>query len=368
MNRLLRNSLTCLIASFMISAMFSLTMINGITNMLTKENLERCLSEINIESLLATQNLDYSQIVDNYVNDTNMSKDDVEKILESSEYSSLVGNYVMDSDMIDLSQYFDGTDIVGDEESVEDTLSSIDKTMKSEDIKDVFEKLGVNYTESDINYFKNSLTAEVAPKVQTQIDEVLNQNSQDLKKINIDGIKKIFTQKTVTTNKIIIVVCALLILLLNYKNVSFLTVYAINSFVVLVGLELFDFIIKKVNGAVPSEYATIVKGFTKPLSNQFNKDINTFIWGVIICVLLQIIMHILINKTEVGDKFSFLRYGGKKETEDNFKEMYNDFNDDYSVLADSMDFSQFDEGTGESAYDTNELKDITFSKGPYIHD
>ena len=218
----------------------------------TKENLERCLSEINIESLLATQNLDYSQVVDNYVNDTNMSKDDVEKILESSEYSSLVGNYVMDSDMIDLSQYFDGTDIVGDEESVEDTLSSIDKTMKSEDIKDVFEKLGVNYTESDINYFKNSLTAEVAPKVQTQIDEVLNQNSQDLKKINIDGIKKIFTQKTVTTNKIIIVVCALLILLLNYKNVSFLTVYAINSFVVLVGLELFDFIIKKVDISIHS--------------------------------------------------------------------------------------------------------------------
>ena len=291
MNRLLKNSLTCLVASFMISAMISLTMFNGIIDIFTEDNIQKCLSSINIENMLSAQNTDYNQVVNNYVNDTSMSKEDIQKVFESSEYSSLVGNYVMDSDIFDFSKYFEENDNNLDNiEKTEDVkLPVIDTTMTTEDMKKVFEQLGVNYTESDIRYFKNSLTTEVAPKVQSEIDNILKQNSSELKNINIDGIKSIFTERTITTNKIIILICAVIILLLNYKNVSFFSVYAINCSVVAIVLKAFEYLINKLNTIVPKEYNTMIEVFTKPLLDNIGKDIAFLIWITIICILLQVI-------------------------------------------------------------------------------
>ena len=294
----------------------------------------------------------------------------IDKNIKMVYNGNIEGGIMMDKEF-DFSKYFE--EDTGKEDKLDsETLSGIGidgSAMTKDEIKKMFDSLGITYKESDINYFKNSLTTDVAPKVQNKIDEVVGQSTKDLKKINIDGVKNIFTNKTINSNKIVIVICAIIILILNYKNVSFLSIYAINSGLVCVVLKIFEVLINKINEMVPIEYASMVGTFINPLTNQFKKDFNMLIWIVIICVLLQLVMYILINKTEYGDKLSFLKYGNNKVSEEEqYKNMYDEFNSDFGTLADEMDFSQFDDNnTIASAYDSKELKDITFSTGVYVH-
>ncbi|MBE5935958.1 MAG: hypothetical protein E7262_09240 [Lachnospiraceae bacterium] len=345
MNRVVKNLLTVLITGVIISCLFTNIFFTSFSQVFTKKNLNKCLKKLNIEELLASQNTNINDVINSYAQNTTISEEDISKIFESGEYSSLVGNYMLDSNSSEISQYLDMLGLsniqeleqLGELDSETSAIVNQSESMTKEQIRDMFNNLGISFTESDITYFNNSLATEVVPEVEIQVDESITGPQKIFSGIELDGFKKLFSEGRIKFNAVVIVIGCILLMLLQYEKVGFLIAYATCSGSICIVVRIFAFLVQKIGAAVPETYQPMVKVFTTPLENGFLETFNKLLIITILCVILHIAINILLSKTSLGDRFSMLMK--KQDREEKYREMHAQFN---GTLANDYDFSQFD--------------------------
>lgn len=351
MSKSLKNSLGVLLVSGILTCLIIYISLDAIRMAVNKENIAESIKNINVEKVLEDNAKQYEKIIDMYsgstdlLNDTtlastNLTKNDINKILNSEEYANILGSYIIDESI------FDGIEGLEDDGNTSYNTESISKG----DIEALLKEIDIDYTEEDVNYLVNSVPS-VAPTVVGEVQNNLNNkvNKSD-DSINLSGFYKIFSKRAMFYSLIGLVVCIVLLAIIYIKRFYFTILLALCSGAMCIISRILYAMANSLLKNTPAGYKDAISVFASPLEKRFLYDFRLFLIITICCVIMYILCNLTITRSSIGSSIDFLHH------------MYDD-NEEDELIASTEDVASLKDGSEDfSDIDYSEIKVIDIDK------
>lgn len=351
MSKSLKNSLGFLLVSGILTCLIIYISLDAIRMVVNKENIAESIKNINVEKVLEDNANQYKKIIDMYsgstdllnstsLASTNLTKNDIDKILNSDDYANILGSYIIDENI------FEGIEGLEDDENTSYNIDSISK----EDIEALLKEIDIDYTEEDVNYLVNSVPS-VAPTVVGEVQNNFNNNvNKSVDNINLSGFYRVFSKRAMFYSMVGLIVCIVLLAIIYIKRFYFTVLLALCSGAMCIISRILYAMARSILKNTPEAYKDAISVFASPLEKRFLYDFRLFLIITICCVILYILCNLTITHTSIGSSIDFLHH------------MYDDNEEDESIES-TEDVASLKDGSEDySEIDYSEIKVIDIDK------
>lgn len=332
MNKSLKGFFSFLFAAGILTCLVILVFFDAIRMVVSKENIAASIQSIDVKEVLTANSEDYEKIINKYagstdilnnsaLSSTNLTKNDIDNILNSEDYANILGSYIVDEDI------FSGIPELEESSTEQYSTDSISR----EDIEGLLKEIDIDYTEDDVDYLLNSVPS-VAPTIATEVDNSLNESFKNsVDNINLSKFYRIFSKRAMFYSWIGLIVCIIALCIILVKRFYFNVVLACCSGAMCIFSRILYAISKALLKHTPDTYKGAIEVFAKPLEKRFLFDYKLFLIATVAFVVIYYLLNITITRTSIGSSIEFLHHMYEDE-----EEQYNDNNDDEADIEDIM--------------------------------